>query len=290
MNIDNFTMERVALTVSLICNLKCKLCSAYAPYTIEQKFPSLTTLKGYINQYFSIVDYVNLFTISGGEPLLYKQLPELILELLKYIDKIGKIEIVSNGTIIPNEQLINSVQMLGEKFSRFLIDDYGKSLSTKTDEIDCVLKKNKLSYDIRSNNIEKMHCGGWVDFGSLEEIIHTPDETEKVFHKCALSQKMHFCFGITYGYLFPCAQVYRRLSLGQIVDSNDYINLMDTSISVKEKQKKIIDIYNAKHLETCAYCNGMCDDSPRFTPAEQFTNEELRKIKEFARNQKEIKT
>lgn len=274
-----FTMKRAGILISLICNLNCKLCAAYSPYNTKTVFPSIEELKEYIHRYFTLVDHIELFTVSGGEPLLYKQLPDFMEELLKYSNQIGRFEIITNGTIVPEEKLLNVVKKFKTTFSRFLVDNYGEGLSKKVDEIEDVLNNANIPFEVRNNNLEDMHCGGWVDFGSLDKVIHSPDETFRVFSKCVQPKKLGFCFGITEGKLYPCAQVYRRICLGQNVSYGDYVDLMDDTLSIEEQRKKILNIYNAKCLETCAYCNGWNDDSPRFTPAEQLTAEEIRTIK-----------
>lgn len=276
---EKFVMERVGIAISLICNLKCKLCMVYSPYCTDTTFPDISEVKSWIKKYFDIVDYVKIFTFSGGEPLLYKQLPDVLESFSEYSEKIGKLEIITNGTTVPSDELISAAKKLGEKFSRFLIDDYGENLSCKIKEIERVLNASGLKYDIRNYNSGDLHCDGWVDLGSMEKIFSYKEASE-VYAKCAQPQKLHFCFSISDGIMVPCGAVSRRIFLGHNVDKNDYIDLMDKSLSIEEQRQKISNIYNSKCLETCMYCTGFCDDSVRYKPAEQFTPEEIRKIRQ----------
>lgn len=276
---DKFTMKRVTLTVTTNCNLNCKLCCGYSPYLRFDKQPTLEDLLKYIDKFFSIVDYAEQFSITGGEPLLFKQLPDVIDALFKYSDRIGRLEIITNGTIVPSEELIGAVRKFGDTFYRFMIDDYGEKLSTKTTEIDAVLKRANLPYEIRNYTANDPHCGGWVDYG-LAKKVHTPEEAKELFDKCSVPQKLHYLFGISNGVFTPCSIIRYRLFLGQDVDKNDYIDFLDDTLSVEQQRQKISNIYNAKCLESCQYCNGMCDDSPRFAPAEQLTFDEIGKIKD----------
>lgn len=276
-----FVVERANLAVSMKCSLKCKLCGTYSPYLSNLKQPSFDDLLEYTRRYFNIVDFTEKFTISGGEPLLFKQLPEVINSLFKYKDKIGELEIVTNGTIVPNDEVLNSVRKFGSTFYRFLVDDYGSNLSTKTKEIDAVLKEADLPYVIRNYTSTDAHCGGWVDFGNAEK-IHTPEEAEILFRKCSNANKLHYCFYIFNGKVLPCTMMIHRLYLGQKINSGDYIDLMDDTLTIEQQRQKISNIYGSGCLESCQYCNGMCDDSPRYTPAEQLTPEEIRQIKESA--------
>lgn len=275
-----FVMKRVGLTVSLACNLNCKLCGAYAPYITNRVFPSPEKLLEYTEKYFSIVDKVELFTVTGGEPLLYKQLPELLYGLLKFANQFEKMELITNGSLIPSDEVIKALKMFGEKFLRLYVDNYGEDLSPKVSEIVSKFQEYDLPYMVRNNNKDDKHCGGWVDFGVTGEKLQLSAEKNiELFSKCAYPQKLKFCFNIRDGLMTPCPAVFRRLSLGQKVDYSEYVNLMDDTLTDEQKRQKIDDIYNAKCFESCAYCNGLCDDSIRFIPAEQLTSEEIRQIR-----------
>lgn len=268
MDEKSFVLRRTSLTVSLICNLRCKLCAAYAPYASNREFTSIPKLLEYVRNYFKIVDYVEIFTITGGEPLLYKELPELLDALFKFSDQFGKIEIITNGTIVPCIKLLESIKPYKDKFLRFIVDNYGDKSVSKTGEIRELLTEYNIPFEIREYTSENAYCDGWVDFGSLTEMIHTPAEAEDLFKKCAYPEKLGFCFNIIEGYLIPCPPVYRRWSFG-LANENEYIDLMDNSLSVDQQRRKIMAMFSAAFLKTCAYCNGLCDDSPRFVPAEQ---------------------
>ena len=62
------------------------------------------------------------------------------------------------------------------------------------------------------------------------------------------------------------------------MNPDEYIDLSDDSVSCEQNKEKIRKILNGSMLSSCLYCNGMCDDSPRFKPAEQLTFEEIKEI------------
>lgn len=277
---EKLVMKRMSLLVSLKCNLKCKLCVVGSPYYSDQPFVSLNELCNHISRYFSIVDFVEVLTISGGEPLLYNHLSSLLEELLKHSDKFGHIEIITNGTIVPGKELIETIKKYGNKFLRFIVDDYGKELCKNAMNIVSTLEENHIPYRLNDYCSENLRFGGWVDHGPMTEIVHTKKEALSLFAKCAQPQKMGFCFLFLDGCLYPCSVVMRRAKLGQAVAQSDYVDLNDTSISPEVQRQKIRDIYSAKCLESCEYCAyALSDDAPRFKPAEQFTARELQEIK-----------
>ena len=88
--------------------------------------------------------------------------------------------------------------------------------------------------------------------------------------------------------MWPCPPARRRRQLGLSDDYSEYINFFDDSLSIEEQQEKIRLIYEKKSLSACAYCSGLCEDSERFIPGEQMTQEELSYIKAGARSYEEV--
>ena len=66
-------------------------------------------------------------------------------------------------------------------------------------------------------------------------------------------------------------------------DYSEYIDLFDDVLTPEEQQRKIAAIYRKESLAACAYCNGMCEDSPRFPAAQQLNGEELAQTRSGAR-------
>ena len=211
--------------------------------------------------------------------MLYPQLPELFDTIRTYWEQIGQLEIITNGTVIPSDRLLEQLgQWPGQ--IRFLIDDYGENLSWKVAQITAALDGADIPFIVRNNTETNPHCGGWVDHGDPKDKRRkTQEDLEAVFAKCAYPQKLGCCFSIKDGYMYPCPQVRLCKELGTADSDADYIDLFDDLLSINEQREKIRAIYAAKSFAACAYCNGTCDDSERFIPAEQLTEEEVRAIR-----------
>ena len=285
----DFCMERVGLFTNMSCNLNCKLCSSDAPYRRNFKDFSLEQQKKVISRFFEAVSYVKKYSVAGGEPLLSKDLPALLDFLFHYSDQIGKIDIVTNGTIVPKAEILNAAKKFGNQLI-VLVDDYGSHLSTKLDEIADALTKAEIPFEIRENQLDASHCGGWVDFtDGLEKLHHSQADVEDLYARCAYPQKLKFCFSTRNGIMYPCDQVRRCVEMGILTDcQDDYINLLDENLSIEDIQNKILHIYEVKSLSACAYCTGLCENSVRFPPAEQLTKEEIECVKQGARSYREV--
>ncbi|EOS64174.1 radical SAM protein [Oscillibacter sp. 1-3] len=280
---EQLEMYQTGIVLTMACNLKCRLCSNYAPYYDRPELYSIDFLKEMMRRYFTVVPHIRKLMVSGGEPLLHPALDELVLELRKYRDQIGTFGIITNGTIVPNEKLLAAVEGFGCHF-HFLIDNYGQALSAKAEEIDALLSARGIDHVVRNYTETDPHCGGFIDFGDLSvRRAQTEAEARQQFAKCAYPQKYHFSFDLIGGVMYPCGPCRRCKELGIANDYSEYIDLFDDTLAPERQREKIERIYAKTHLAACAYCDGMCEDSRRFRPAEQLNEAELAQVRSGAR-------
>lgn len=260
-------LSNTTLVVTFRCNLKCKLCAVHAPYYEQPPHYSLELLQSSIDRFFEAVDYVDKFTVNGGEPLIHPQIAQIMEYLLKYIERIGMLEIITNGSIIPSQQL---VEVLGksEKID-ILLDDYGPELSKGVEKTVQIFDEQGIKYRRRKYFGEDAHLGGWVDLRDLTKKNRTPEETEAIYKKCAYPGPFH-CFVLMGGRAYICG-VYRKcINDGIIPDiKEEYVNFLAEEWDVAQVRNAIRTFYDRPYFSACEYCNGFCMDSERYMPAEQ---------------------
>lgn len=264
---NKIRMTNVTLAVTLRCDLKCKLCAVFAPYYEQPPHYSTDTLKRSIERYFNLVEYVDKFTISGGEALLHDDLPEIIDFLSGYDDHIGMLEILTNGTVVPNERLLRSLTHSPKM--NVLVNDYGPTLSKKIPEIRKSLESRQIAYRYREQNARNAHCGGWVDISDLSDKHSTDAQIKGRFEHCAYPGAFR-CFAIFGDKAYICGVYLRCKTLGIIPDTpEEYVDFSDSTTETKEEQvQKILHFFDRPY-SACAYCNGFCSENERFVPAEQ---------------------
>lgn len=268
---QEFIMPKLAFYVTLRCNLRCKRCAVYAPYYTDPFHPTLEYLQKCIGRYFEIVDHVRLFSISGGEPLVRNDLPFVVERVREFAERIDRVEIITNGTIVPSDLLIESLHPLGKKLN-LLVDDYGpdKSMNAKlaSEKFRLIPDAHVIHRDYHSAD---MHCGGWVDYGISENSVpHSAEYAKRLFSKCSYPQKLDFCTSMVNGKLYSCTQLRRLIELGKLPERPEEVfDLFDVRYSDEEIRTRIKSLYDVQYLSACAYCNGICDDSIRYPAAEQ---------------------
>jgi uncharacterized radical SAM superfamily Fe-S cluster-containing enzyme len=109
MSNDCVIVPKVIFILSNKCSLTCEHCSMLMP---KFKIPweiGVNEAIFFIDNFLRGTDEVLHFNLVGGEPFLYKDLPA-ILEHLNKNDKIKHVSLFTNGTILPNENVLKALK------------------------------------------------------------------------------------------------------------------------------------------------------------------------------------
>lgn len=230
------------------CTLNCKCCGQCTEQIIENKaFFDMTfeDLKKYMEKIFKEVSYIHQVTLSGGEVLLCKELPE-ILEYLCNLPQIGYIKFLTTSTVKMSDAVLE--YLCHPKVVCF-IDDYGieKNIS---DALQTNIKYNmqkifekEIIYSIIDNS-----DGTWYDLGNMskrDDIIENVKKNKDcMFRTCLIMSAK--------GLLSWCTRNTSCLECGLIPDDKrDYCDLSD-----EKDSQRVKEILELKYLHGCEYCSG----------------------------------
>ena len=236
------------------CTLKCKKCAhgCYAVSPQKDDF-SFETVKESADYFFKFVDKVKFFVLIGGEPLLYHNLDQAIIYIGKrYRNKIESLQISTNGSIIPNQNVINACR---EYNVNFVISNYSKNvpwIRGRINQLTDVLKKEGIKHEVFPEDTE------WMDYGF--EYVNRDDDQElliDVFDKCRTE-----CHEIRGSRFYTCVMA-RSVSdnlMNGLVGEDDYLELSDLNPHVLTDKAVFLEYvmgYSDKgYLDMCKHCNG----------------------------------
>lgn len=264
--------RQLAFQILTPCTLNCKLCADYSPLYKQKKelfYVTFEDFKKEVSTIFSIYDYIEDITITGGEPLMHPQLPLLLKYVLEeYHNQFSMCRIFTNGTIMPSTELVEVIKHSSNNNFQFVIDCYG-SISFKTDDILSLAQQENISCRINHYYGDSQHCGGWVDYGSLSEYRnYCPQKVQHMFKNCHNATWKNLI--VFKGKLSLCTQAMFGDDLGYFkLQKNELLDLTDNSISLEEK-KNFAKNLGSKPLTACQYCNGFDpENSARYPAGEQ---------------------
>lgn len=247
-------INSLSLIVTEECTLKCEKCAIMLPYFNKIYKYDLESLKSQVDLVFSKVDEIGDFTITGGEPLLYKKL-SMLMEYIgeSYGDRIGSIKIISNGTINPNEEMLKAMKKYNISAE---ISDYTNAVPSIKN---CVETSLKLYCDYGINTYF-LNTASWVDFGFEYVNKHklVEDDLIEFFDYCNTK-----CRGYIDGEICYCINArFAEKALGKAKDNDNILVLKEIGESLEER-KKIIEFdmgFNNKgYIKMCRHCNGTCE-------------------------------
>ncbi len=244
--------EYLEIPITTKCSLRCKYCSNLISYYKKKCDYDSTILINGIKTFLRCIHNIVYVRVLGGEPFLSKNLYRVLRVLLKS-NKIQRIEVVTNGTIVPTDERIISIlrnKRIIVCISRYPIVDYRKLV--------VFLKENGIRY-----RLDKMHY--WMNYGNTKKRNKTKKELMKQYASCN-----HVCKSLVNGQIHLCPRSSHGTDLGIIKNNkDDYLDLLDETMSIREKKKRINDLFRKKYIMACDYCDYGTKKCKKIKVAEQ---------------------
>jgi len=261
-------LRNLTVLVTSKCNLRCKLCATYSSQHPHPYHYDIETLKTSVARYYeSMTTPGGLITISGGEPLLHPQIAEFVDFVRQFEDRVRMIEIITNGSVVPNDKLIEVLKK-SEKIN-LLVDNYGEKLSVNLAKVVKKLDDNNIAYRVRNYTAQDTWCDGWIDVSDFSAKARKEEEIEDLFSRCAFNNIYSNIDFLINGRVHMCYVIKEALPMVEELEEES-VDLMDMSLTPAEIEEKIYNLRKRKFLKGCINCNGyLIEGGIRRLPAEQ---------------------
>lgn len=254
----------ISFLPSTACNLNCKNCLNFNPFAKKFYVREWEELVRDVDLFFSCVDHIMLFHVSGGEPMLYKHTSDLIEYIDRhYRDKIDTLRTVTNGTIVPDEVVLRKLSQCNVEMT---VDDYRDAVpqfKACFDELICRLEEYHINYYI--NKADK-----WIDLApeSTDYTHWTQEQMERHRESCNQSWQE-----LRDGKLYSCNYAAYATVAG-IAGEQDLEEVYDLTKFTPEKKKELVEFrlgYTTKgYTNFCRTCRGFTpENSEKMKPAMQ---------------------
>lgn len=255
LNPDKLFIRNVDLIITERCSLRCRDCSNLIQYFARPVDKELGLVLRSIDQFCRYIDSAHEFRLIGGEPFMNNDF-HLIVERLVVEDKVQKIAVFSNGTILPKE---SHMQALTNEKAYLYLTSYGK-LSRNIGRIIEECDRRKISYHL--NEAES-----WISCSGLTQHGRTADDNLKVFRACCAKNLLT----LADGRLFRCPFAANAHTLKAVPDApDDYLDIFALSDDVHAGKNSIRQyLFEKEGLATCDFCDGRPYGAPGIPPAVQ---------------------
>ena len=253
-------LMEVHSTITSRCTLKCKHCNMFMPYYKEHVDYTAKDILEDLELLFRHVDYIVAYEILGGEPLINGELADMIRQIGdRYGNRIGNIGIITNGTLLPNEQLIEISKKYNVKydFSDYTdVVDYKKRFDSAVKIVSDAGLRYSVNRSLR-----------WCDFGfPVNNRMYDFDKVRE--HMLSCGPIFH---GLNDGKYYYCHVSWSADKAKLLKNvSDDYIDLrtLDDDDRAKEAILEHSNGNMAKgFVKLCKICGGCGNDNTEFVKA-----------------------
>lgn len=253
-------LMEVHSTVTSRCTLKCKHCNMFMPYYKEHVDYTAKDILEDLELLFRHVDYIVAYRILGGEPLINNELEDMIKQIGdRYGDRIGNIGIITNGTILPDEKLIETSKKYNVKFD---FSDYTDVVDYKKrfEESVKIVSDAGLRYSVNRSL-------RWCDFGfPVNNRMYDFDKVRE--HMLSCGPIFHGLNDGRYYYCHVSWSADKAKLLKNVPD--DYVDLRKLGDDDSAKEA-ILEHSNGNmekgFVKLCKICGGCGNDNTEFVKA-----------------------
>ena len=240
------------LVVGTRCTLRCKNCINLMQYYDGPYDLDVQDLISDLEQFLSLIDYCMCISLVGGEPFIYPHLG-IVLDYLKDNDKIASIEITTNGTVVPDNELLTK---MSDSKIRVVISDYGR-LETMS-KLAIIFDQYKIKSECASNQV-------WINGGECGKRNRTDFELEQLYMAC---RSARLCKTLFKGKLFDCPRAAHLMDLG-------YANDLEFLDIYNCKKEDLVSFYIKNAAKACNYCDFSVLEKEYVEPAVQMNGKHL---------------
>lgn len=234
------------------CNLNCAGCLVYSPLVRDNGY--VMTVSSFerdiekISQIFN-ENEIDVITISGGEPLLHKDIEKFPQIIRKYFEKVN-IRIVTNGLLLLKQP---TSFWKSCKENRVVLEQTKYPINLDFEEIAKTAIQNGVKHIYMDDTGEKTKTMQIfpLDLESMsEKAINSQNERLNFFNCWEANQ----CIRVQEGRMYTCSRIPHVNLLNDYFDL-DYVVTEDDSINFYEvKDKNEVYKFLASATRFCKYC------------------------------------
>lgn len=251
------TIVHLDVVITECCTLKCRDCSNLMQYYQKPENLDEDEVITSLKRLFRSMR-VSQLKILGGEPFVcQKKLISLLDYLKEESDRYDRIDIITNGTIVPSEECLQALKDTPKL--NVVFSNYGE-LSSKMKEFSDICRAAGIRHEVIDDEF-------WWDFGGV--VTHEEKE-RKTQHRYDGCYSRRLCTTLYRGRLYVCPRQAHGIRLG-IIPGND-TECIDIKKSEYSEPSVLHDavyslIDRREFTTACRYCR--CDAAVKVPRAVQ---------------------
>lgn len=239
---NKLVINHCEIVLTECCSLKCKDCANLMQYYKKPEHLDIDEIISSFNNFLDSVDMLlDLRLLGGGEPFIYPHLDRIVNEY-KNNDKIRRIAIYTNSTIVPSENVLDALRNVKTVVH---MSDYGNA-SRKIGLLEEKFNEAGIEYYI--HRYEK-----WKNIGNVCKRDYNAATLKNIYQTCVMGK----CYTLYRGKFYLCPRAAHGERLGFFSNPADEFVDFNGTINVSEKRKELQELVARNtYITACNYCNG----------------------------------
>ena len=225
------------------CNLGCKSCNAFSP-VIEKCFADIEAIKKDLTRLSELTGgNLKSLTVSGGEPLLNPQLPEILEYARKYFPEV-QLQIITNGTLL--EKAPDKFWTVCKNNNVIIsLTCYPINLNIEKIKETAAANNVAIVYQDDTDIREKTMYFSPLDSSGKQDI-------KKSYRLCYMA---NYCFVLENGRLYTCPTIAHIEHFNKFFNQNFVVSERDYIDIYKAENINEITGFMCKPMPFCRYCD-----------------------------------
>lgn len=231
----------IGFEISTVCNLRCENCADYIPRLSKHGHVPTETILRDIDIFFDAVDLVFCVTLVSGEVLFHPGIKEILSKLI-LLDKVERIDLVTNGVRYPEDEEL--LKLLAN--NKIMVHMSNYDMPEKTDISRAFYLSHGIDLRFMSDQIV------WEKIASrLYNRKYNKEELEQIYLKCSIAR---YCPQIIReGKIYLCGRAIRFAQLSAYSSEHDYRDILNKKgDNIKEELR---DFKLEPYMEACNWCD-----------------------------------
>lgn len=255
--------DRIGYILGQYCTLRCRYCFEGVPRISKPVFSALERVLSDVQKFANGCYFLKYVELIGGEPFMHPEFKQILRGLLE-LDNIGYVQIFTNATIVPDEELIEilkSPRIIVQVSDYYeFVDDNKKKNIDITKEI---IIKEGIQHKFIANS-------SWMDMNCFEELDKNQEEVKECLQGCTLAN----CHRLFQGVLYKCPHQYAGVQQEKLkLLKGEYVDIH--SFEDEQLAKELEDLKEIECLDACGHCS-IIEEPLIVPPGEQMEWKERR--------------
>lgn len=250
---NGWSHNHLDVVITEKCTLKCEACSSLMPLYHNPGNCNQDIVFHAMDNLFASGCYIKELVLIGGETMLNQNLVADFYKKYRGNEHIGELVIFTNGTVLPNEYLLDTLKDANDFWVFF--SNYGDLSCNQKKAVEMFERNGIVSSVIEEKQLTDENAGIWIDYGYPKHYERSREANQKMYERCYDAKN---CTAMINGKIYLCPRIAHGVNAGYIPQQlrRNYVDLIEGFETYDELREHCNRFFaDEVYPEACEYCD-----------------------------------